>query len=143
MSSRMTTGSNHYLFDGIPVDPYDGTPGAPFVAATTYYIPIPFSAGLVTSIQISSDGTALATATVQHTDMPRNLDGTAIDPRVVGLGHMWVTDAAFGTLTIAASTGATGTDRRTFSNQPRRQSRLVLVIGGTGGRIVGAANGLA
>lgn len=143
MTSRVSHTSNHYLFDGIPVEPFDGTAGAPFVAATTYYIPIPFSAGYATAIQISSDGTALATATVQHSDMPRNLDGTAIDPRVAGLGHMWVTDAAFGTLTIAASTGPTGTDRRTFSNQPRRQSRLVLVIGGVGGRIVGAASGIA
>ena len=143
MTSRVSHTSNHYLFDGIPVEPYDGSAGAAFVAATTYYIPIPFGAAYATAIQISSDGAALATATVQHTDMPRNLDGTAIDPRVAGLGHMWVTDAAFGTLTIAASTGPTGTDRRTFSNQPRRQSRLVLVIGGTGGRIVGAASGIA
>ena len=141
MSSRVSHTSNHYLFDGIPVEPYDGSAGAAFGVAT-YYIPIPFGAAYATAIQISSDGAAVATATVQHTDMPRNLDGTAIDPRVAGLGHMWVTDAAFGTLTIAGSTGPTGTDRRTFSNQPRRQSRLVLVVT-VGGRIVGAASGIA
>lgn len=141
MSSRMTTGSNHFLFNGIPVEPYDGARGAPFAIAT-YYIPIPFAAALVSSLQLTGDGTAVASATVQHTDLPLNLDGTEIDPRVAGLGHVWATDAAIGTLSIAASTGPTGTARVTFGNQPRRQSRIVLVVT-VGGRIVGAASGLA
>lgn len=140
MSARLSTSSRDFLFDGIPVDPYDGSRGASF-GVSTYYIPIPFSSALVSSLQITGDGTAVASATVQHTDMPRNLNGTAIDPRVVGDGNVWVTDSSIGTLSIAASTGSTGTARVTFSNQPRRMSRIVLAVT-TGGRIVGSASGI-
>lgn len=139
--SRLSTSSNAFIFDGIPAAPFDGRIGAAFGVAT-YYIPIPFSGAQVSSLQLTSDGAAAATATIQHTDMPHNLDGTEIDPRVVGLGNVWVADTAIGTLTIAASTGPTGTARVTFGNQPRRLSRIVLVVT-VGGRIVGSSSGLA
>lgn len=128
------------IFDGIPADPYGSTPGAAFTAAT-YYIPIPFSAAGVSSLHLVGDGTAVATATVQHTDLEENLDGSPINPRVAGAGNVWWTDPAIGTLSIAASTGPTGQARVTFGNVPRRLSRIVLVVT-TGGRIVGASSGV-
>lgn len=128
------------IFDGIPADPYGDTPGAAFTAGT-YYIPIPFAAAGVSSLHLVGDGAAVASATVQHTDLDENLDGSAIDPRAAGAGNVWWTDPAIGTLSIAASTGPTGQARVVFGNAPRRMSRIVLVVT-TGGRIVGAASGV-
>ena len=88
---------------------------------------------------IVGDGTAVASATVQHTDMDVDLDGTAINPRVVGNLRCWKNDPAIGTLSIAASTGDTGSARATWTNAPARMSRIVLVVT-TGGRIQGWAS---
>lgn len=126
------------FFDGIPADPYGATPGAAFTAGT-YYIPIPFAAMPVKSLMLVGDGTAVASATVAHTDMDHDLDDTVINPRAVGNLRCWKTDAAVGTLSIAASTGDTGSARVTISNQPARMSRIVLVVT-VGGRIAGYAS---
>ena len=134
----MSTAGSKKFFDGTPADPYGATPGAAF-GVSTYYIPIPFAAMPVKSLMLVGDGTAVASAIVQHTDMDVDLDGTLINPRVVGNGRCWKDDAAIGTLSIAASTGATGSARVTFSNASARQSRIVLTVT-VGGRILGFAS---
>lgn len=129
------------IFDGIPVEPYGSTKGVNFAVAT-YYIPIINDGSAVNSIHIQGDGTFAATATVQHSDFERDLNGAPINPRVAGTLSAWSFDAAIGTLTIAASAGLTGSARATWSNQPRAMSRIVLVVS-VGGRARGACSGVS
>lgn len=112
------------IFDGLPTG---AAPGAVFPAGT-YYIPVMATGGGVHSLHLQGDGTAVATATLMHSDFTVNMDGTAINPRVAGIASNWDTDAEVGTLTIAASVTETGQDRKTWSNQPRVMSRIVLVV---------------
>lgn len=99
----------------------------------TFYIAIGFHE-MVRSLQLQGDGTAIATATVEHCDFATNLDGTAVNAAVAGVASIWQPDAAIGTLAIAASATVTGGARVSYSNQTARLSRVVLVVA-TGGRI--------
>lgn len=136
----MTTVGSKVFFDGIPVAPFGSTSGVVFTV-TTFYIPIPYAAGAsVRGLELQGDGTAVATATVQHTDFETELDGSEVVSRTVG-SNVWQTDTAIGTLSIAASTGPTGAARVAWSNQASRKSRIVLVVT-TGGRIRGAMSGI-
>lgn len=106
----------------------------------TFYRKIGFHE-MVRSLQIQGDGTAVASATVEHCDFADNLDGSTVDPNVAGVASAWQPDTAIGTLSIAASATVTGGARVSYGNQTARLSRVVLVVT-TGGRIRCAGTGI-
>ena len=133
----------------------------------TFYRLVGFQEEGIRSLHFIGDGTIVCSAiTVEHGDLGQNLDGTSLDPRENsstpgwGLGpasaggtgaattvgasdaRLWVQDAAIGTLTIAAATGATGRARVVYGNQAARFTRVKIVVG-TGGRLrIAGAGGL-
>ena len=109
---------------------YDQT----LLKSTTYYIPIPTQD--ILGFTVVGDGTGTATFTVQWCDFAEDLDGNPIDPSVAGDARIWQPDAAIGSLTIAASTTATGGKRVTLSNVPRRAGRIALATGVAGRFVV-------
>jgi hypothetical protein len=106
------------------------------LAAATHYYSIVFPDGPCRqhSIHLAGDGVIACTATVQHCDFPHDptkaiaAADRAINPAVVSELRLWPQDIAVGTLTIAASTGATGGARASWSNQLAKHSRLVIVV---------------
>lgn len=121
----------------------------------------------IRSLHFVGDGTIVCTSiTVQHCDMPMNLDGTPFDPNAnaaspgwglgpstaggsgaaTGVGvsdaRLWLTDAAIPAIAIAASTSATGAARVCYGNQAARFTRVVIVVS-MGGRLrIAGAGGL-
>ena len=121
----------------------------------------------IRSLHFVGDGTIVCSSiTVQHCDMPANLDGTSFDPNATaaspgwGLGpavaggngaevtvgvndpRLWLTDPAIAAMTIAASATATGAARVCYGNQAARFTRVVIVVS-TGGRLrIAGAGGL-
>lgn len=126
---------------------FTSTPGSFWIDATitsgqTYYYELPVQD--VTSIQIAGDGVAAATITVQHTDFAFDLAGAAVTPTSgasASDARIWKDDPAIGSLSLAASTGSTGGVRVTFTNAPRRSTRVKVVASATG-RIVGNWSGI-
>lgn len=122
-------------------------------AVGTFYRLIGHRENGVCSAHAIGDGTAVATITIEHCDMPVNIDGTSLIPTEPGAAapgwglkgaattvgasdaRLWQPDAAIGTLSIAATTGVTGGARVSWGNQKAVYTRAKIVVT-TAGRIM-------